>query len=95
MEKIQLGINYSESIQFIDQTHEVTLDNGYDVIFNITAEVIVSDNIGATFYDETQKSVQILNLEIEILEVYLGEDLITLDDSAEKELKTELLKWIE
>ena len=95
MEKIELGIDYLEPLQLIDQTHEVTLDNGYDVIFNITAEVIVSENIGATFYDETQKSIEILNLEIEILEVYLGEDSTTLDDSAEKELKTELLKWIE
>nr|DAI89646.1 MAG TPA: hypothetical protein [Caudoviricetes sp.] len=95
MEKIQLGINYSESIQFIDQTHEITLDNGYDVIFNITAEVIVSDNIGATFYDESQTTVDVQNLEVEIIEVYSGEDLIILSDSAEKELKQQILENIE
>jgi len=95
MEKIELGIDYLEPLQFIDQTHEVTLDNGYDVIFNITAEVIVSENIGATFYDETQKSIEILNLEIEILEVYFGEDLVTPTDSQEKEIKQQILENIE
>jgi len=95
MEKIELGIDYLESIQFVDQMHEVTLDNGWEVLFNITADVTVSENIGATFYEENQSTVDIQNLEIELLEVYDDNELLELSEAQEKEIKTEILKWIE
>lgn len=94
MGKIELFIDYTESIQLVDQTHEITLDNGWEAIVNITADVTVSENIGATFYDESQSSVNIENLEIEITEVWDGEDLLQLSEAQIKEIKREILENI-
>lgn len=95
MKKIELGINFSEEIQFIDQTHEVTLDNGYEVIFNVTADVTVSENIGANYYEESQVTVDVQNLEIDILEVWDNEDLLELSEERLKAIRKEIKDNIE
>lgn len=95
MKKLELGYDFLEPIQFIDQTHEITLDNGYEVIVNITADVIISENIGATFYDENQVTVDVQNLEVNILEVYSGEDLLELSEERLRAIRKEIKDNIE
>lgn len=87
MKKIELGINYLEDIQLIDETHEITLDNGWEATINIVADVIVSGNNGASYYDEPQKSVEVYNVAVEILEVWNGEESVDMTPTELKELK--------
>lgn len=87
MKKIKLGINYLEDIQLIDETHEITLDNGWEATINIVADVIVSGNNGASYYDEPQKSVEVHNLAIEILEVWNEEESVDMTPTELKELR--------
>lgn len=95
LKPIQVQIDYSEPIQFLEEFFSLDLDNGYTVNFIYKAEIIIAENLGYNYYEENQTSVKTLNPEIEILDVWDEDDLILLSDSAEKELKQELLKWIE
>ena len=93
-ETIELNINYDEEYQFIDEKHEIELDNGYSTIFNFSAEVYIkTDRRG--FYDEPQFKVDVGCEHIEILEVYDGEETIELTPAQEKELKENILNYIE
>lgn len=94
IETIELNINYEEDYQFIDELHEIDLDNGYSVIFNFSAEVYIKHD-RRDFYDEPQFKVNVGCEHIEILEIYDGQETIELTPAQEKELKTDILKWIE
>lgn len=94
IEKIELNINYEEDYQFIDELHEIDLDNGYSVIFNFSAEVYIKHD-RRDFYDEPQVEVKVEDQIVEIIEVYDGDDLIELSPAQEKELKTEILSYIQ
>jgi len=96
MKTIELNIDWTESMQFIEQQETVFLDDGSTAEISIFAEVTIYDNVPISFYDERQQSVKVENLEIEILELWnkIGEK-ITLDDSAEKEIKQQILENIE
>lgn len=86
-QKIKINIDFSESMQYIEESFDITLNNGWDAIFTFFAEIIISENKGANFYEENQLDVKIEYLEINDLEVFDGEEPIILDETAQKQLK--------
>ena len=94
-QKISIGYLYDEPYQLIEETHTVDLDNGWEITFTYSCEVYVSENVGSTWYDENQTNVLIDNSEVNIHEVWDGEQEIKLDEIAEKRLKLEILNSVE
>lgn len=91
LKNIELVVDYSESMQYIEQQETVDFDNGYSALVNIFAEVIISTDTPISFYDERQSNVSIEDVQIEIIEAYNEYDEpMELGETTEKELKKEI-----
>ena len=94
MKTITLPIDYSPGIHYIDEYCEVKLDNGHDVNFNLMGTVYVKEDAGLTYYDEPQQITDV-DLKVDIIEVWNGEELVELNGIEETNLKIEILSYIE
>ncbi len=94
MTAINLEIDYVPGINYIDEYFERLLDNGWEVSFNVTGNAYLIEDIGNDFYEENQSTVD-LDLDVEILEAWNDEGMIELTPAQEKEIKTEILSYIQ
>ena len=94
MKQLELDIDFTEEIQYLQQEFFDVEIGEYFVNFIFSADITIDYSTPVSFYEERQNTVKILNPEIEIQETFKGEEMVELTPAQEKELKKEILNSI-